>query len=119
MALLHPDRLFPADPAVRAVARRIFAAVTALPILSPHGHTDPRWFADDASFPDPTALFLLPDHYVLRMLYSQGIPMETLRAGADPARAQAVWRLFAENYFLFRGCGWTTPFRRSLGWSSG
>jgi glucuronate isomerase len=103
MPLLHPDRLFPAEPATRAVARRIFAQIEALPILSPHGHTDPRWFAEDQPFTNPTALFLLPDHYVLRMLYSQGIPMETMRAGADPAKAEEVWRLFARHYFLFRG----------------
>ena len=103
MPLLHPDRLFPPDPEVREIARRIFSEIRDLPILSPHGHTDPRWFAEDAPFPDPTALFLLPDHYILRMLYSQGIAMETLREGADPKNAQEVWRLFAANYHLFRG----------------
>jgi glucuronate isomerase len=103
MPLLHPDRLFPAAPEVRGIARKIFSEIRDLPILSPHGHTDPRWFAEDAPFPDPTALFLLPDHYILRMLYSQGIAMETLRAGADPKHAQEVWRLFATNYHLFRG----------------
>jgi glucuronate isomerase len=103
MPLLHPDRLFPAAPEVRGIARKIFSEIRDLPILSPHGHTDPRWFAEDATFPDPTALFLLPDHYILRMLYSQGIAMETLRQGADPKHAQEVWRLFAESYHLFRG----------------
>ncbi len=103
MSLLHPDRLFPADPGVRGIARRIFAEIETLPLLSPHGHTDPRWFAEDTPFPDPTGLFLLPDHYVLRMLYSQGITMETMRTGADPAKAQEVWRLFAAHYHLFRG----------------
>jgi glucuronate isomerase len=103
MPLLHSDRLFPAAPEVRGIARKIFSEIRDLPILSPHGHTDPRWFAEDATFPDPTALFLLPDHYILRMLYSQGIAMETLRQGADPKHAQEVWRLFAESYHLFRG----------------
>ncbi len=103
MPLLHPDRLFPADPETRAIARRIFAEICDLPILSPHGHTDPHWFAEDAAFPDPTALFLLPDHYILRMLYSQGIAMEVLRDGADTKNARDVWRLFAANYHLFRG----------------
>ena len=103
MPLLHPDRLFPANPEVREIARRIFSEIRDLPILSPHGHTDPRWFAEDTTFPDPTALFLLPDHYILRMLYSQGIAMETLREGADPQKAQEVWRLFAAHYHLFRG----------------
>jgi glucuronate isomerase len=103
MPLLHPDRLFPAAPEVRGIARKIFSEIRDLPILSPHGHTDPRWFVEDAPFPDPTSLFLLPDHYILRMLYSQGIAMETLREGADPKHAQEVWRLFAANYHLFRG----------------
>src|SRR5580692_5359440 len=103
MPLLHTDRLFPADPETRRIARRIFSEIGGLPILSPHGHTDPRWFAEDTAFPNPTELFLLPDHYVLRMLYSQGIPMETLRDGADPEKAPDVWRLFAANYHLFRG----------------
>jgi glucuronate isomerase len=103
MPLLHPDRLFPVDPDVRAIARRIFEAIHGLPILSPHGHTDPRWFAEDAQLPNPAALFLLPDHYVLRMLYSRGITMETLREGEEPAKAREVWRLFAANYHLFRG----------------
>jgi glucuronate isomerase len=103
MPLLHPDRLFPADPEVRGIARRIYSTICELPILSPHGHTDARWFAEDTRFPDPTALFLLPDHYVLRMLYSQGIAMETLRDGADPEKALGVWRLFAAHYHLFRG----------------
>jgi len=91
MSLLHPDRLFPADPEVRGIARRIFSQICDLPILSPHGHTDPGWFAEDAPFPDPTALFLLPDHYILRMLYSQGVSLEDLEIGVatlkDPRRA--------------------------------
>lgn len=110
MPLLHPDRLFPADAGIRRIAQQIFAEIRDLPILSPHGHTDPRWFAEDAVFPDPTALFLLPDHYVLRMLFSQGIAMEKLREGANPKKAAEVWRLFAAHYHLFRG----TPTRMWL-----
>src|SRR5690349_23417491 len=105
---LHPDRLFPADPAVRALARSLYATVRDLPIVSPHGHTDPQWYADDAPFADPSALFIVPDHYVFRMLYSQGVSLDALdvppgdgrRSGAyDP---RAIWRLFAERYPLFR-----------------
>ncbi len=103
MSLLHPDRLFPPDPATRAVARELYQAVRELPIVSPHGHVDPEWFARDDAFPNPTALFLLPDHYILRMLYSQGVPMERLKAGAAPEQARAVWTLFAAHYHLFRG----------------
>lgn len=67
---LHPDRLFPADPTVRAIAQRLYGEIAALPIVSPHGHTDPKWFAENANFDNATSLLLLPDHYVFRMLYS-------------------------------------------------
>ena len=75
---LHPDRLFPADEASRSVARGLYAAVKDLPIVSPHGHTDPRRYAENEAFPDPSTLFIVPDHYVFRMLYSQGIALEDL-----------------------------------------
>ena len=75
---LHPDRLFPADPATRELARRLYATVKDLPIVSPHGHTDPQWFADDTPFANASALFITPDHYVFRMLYSQGMRLEDL-----------------------------------------
>ena len=80
---MHEDRFFDSDPSVRRLARTIYERTSALPIVSPHGHVDPRLLADDAPFPEPTALFILPDHYVLRMLYSQGAPLERLgsRAG--------------------------------------
>ena len=68
--LLHPDRLFPAEPMVRAIARRLYESVAGLPIISPHGHTDPRWYAENAAFPDPARLLTVPDHYIFRMLYN-------------------------------------------------
>ncbi|HET9730451.1 MAG TPA: glucuronate isomerase [Acidimicrobiia bacterium] len=106
--VLDPDRLFPPEPATRRVARALYDTVRDLPIVSPHGHTDPRWFADNAPFPDPAALFIVPDHYVFRMLYSQGVPLEELgvpaRDGsAAPYDARAIWRAFASRYHLFRG----------------
>ena len=105
--LLSEDRLFPADPAARAIARALYASVKDLPIVSPHGHTDPRWFAEDANFQDPSQLMVVPDHYVFRMLFSQGIPLEKLGVprvdgGAVETDPRAIWRLFAENYHLFR-----------------
>jgi glucuronate isomerase len=115
---LHPDRLFPADPAVRGLARSLYATVKDLPIVSPHGHTDPQWFADDMPFANASALLITPDHYVFRMLYSQGVPLESLgiprRAGTggggpDPD-SRAIWHAFAANYHLFRG----TPTRMWL-----
>ncbi|HTD55838.1 MAG TPA: glucuronate isomerase, partial [Silvibacterium sp.] len=76
MTLLHDDRLFPADHDTRAVARRIYAEIRNLPVVSPHGHTQAAWFAHNKPFPDPAKLFVQPDHYVFRMLYSQGISLD-------------------------------------------
>ncbi|SMY08945.1 glucuronate isomerase [Flavimaricola marinus] len=108
MTLLDEDRLFPVEPSVRALARSLYESVRTLPIISPHGHTDPRWFAENDPFPDPAQLFVTPDHYVFRMLHSQGIPLEALgvpRAdgGVTEGDPRKIWRLFAESYHLFRG----------------
>ncbi len=106
MALLHEDRLFPADATTRAIARRLYATVRGLPIVSPHGHTDAGWFVRNEPFPDPASLLIQPDHYVYRMLYSQGgVGLDELGVGrAGPVEnPRAVWRLFAERYHLFRG----------------
>jgi glucuronate isomerase len=106
--MLHEDRLFPTDPATRGIARRLYADVRGLPIVSPHGHTDPRWFAENLPFADPAQLFVTPDHYVFRMLYSQGVRLEDLgvpRAdgGAQETDPRRIWRLFARHYRLFAG----------------
>ncbi len=101
--LLHDDRLFPADPTSRDIARRLYTVARALPILSPHGHTDPAWFAKNEPFANPTALFIQPDHYVFRMLYSQGVSLESLGIGGTPADPRSVWHIFAQHYSLFRG----------------
>ena len=104
MKLLHDERLFPSDPETRGIAKRLFAQVRKLPILSPHGHTQASWFASDAPFPDPATLLIQPDHYVHRMLHSQGIRLEDLEIGVPEMRdPRRVWRTFAEHYFLFRG----------------
>ena len=107
MSLLQRALLFPADPTTRSIAERLYAEIASLPILSPHGHTQAAWFAENKPFPDPASLFILPDHYIYRMLYSQGdVSLEELGVGSpggiaeDPRR---VWRLFAERYYLFRG----------------
>jgi glucuronate isomerase len=104
---LDEDRLFPADGVTREIARRLYVSVRDLPIISPHGHTDPQWFADNQPFPNATDLFLAPDHYLYRMLYSQGVPLERLRvptkAGPASADPREAWRLFAGNFHLFRG----------------
>lgn len=109
---LHEDRLLPSDPSVRGIARALYRSVADLPIISPHGHTDPAWFADNTNFANATDLLLVPDHYVLRMLYSQGIAMDALGVGGKSGEARESWRLFASNYHLFRG----TPSRMWLDW---
>ncbi len=114
---VHPDRLLPADARTRAIARSLYAEVRALPLISPHGHTDPRWFAANQPFCDPASLLLTPDHYITRMLYSQGVALEALGvperdgSGAGP-EPRAIWRTFAAHYHLFRG----TPTRLWLDW---
>ena len=117
MALLHEDRLFPADERTRAIARRLYDAIRDLPIVSPHGHTQAGWFARNEPFPDPVTLLVQPDHYIFRMLYSQGISLEELEippqrprpVAGDPDGSKRVkdprkvWNIFASNYHLFRG----------------
>ncbi|MBB3235841.1 glucuronate isomerase [Phyllobacterium endophyticum] len=105
---LHPDRLFPIEVDARVIARRLFNTVESLPIISPHGHTDPRWYANDDAFADPASLFVKPDHYIFRMLYSQGVKLEHLgvpRQDGRPVEADGrkIWRLFAKYFHLFRG----------------
>jgi glucuronate isomerase len=105
---LHPDRLFPVEAGARAIAGRLYAEIATLPIVSPHGHTDPRWYAEDEPFPDPATLFVKPDHYIFRMLYSQGVSLEQLgiaRRDGGPVQSdpREVWRIFAQHWHLFRG----------------
>jgi glucuronate isomerase len=106
----HPDRLLPAEPGVRAIARRLYEQVRGLPVISPHGHVDPRLLLADELFPDPAALLVTPDHYVTRLLHADGIELETLGIGQGPLSADAarqVWRLLCERWQNYRG----TPVR--------
>lgn len=107
---LHPDRLLPADPGVRELARRLYAAVAELPIVSPHGHVDPRLLLDDEPFADPTSLFIQPDHYVTRLLHAGGVSLSALGVGSGPLpadQARAAWKLLCSHWHLLRG----TPVR--------
>ncbi|MEJ0037563.1 MAG: glucuronate isomerase [Gammaproteobacteria bacterium] len=104
---LHEDRLFPADPTVRSIARDLYRGVRSLPIISPHGHTDAAWFARNEPFSNATQLLLAPDHYLFRMLYSQGVALADLtvvprgrKPAADP---RGAWRIFASHFHLFDG----------------
>jgi len=119
---LHPDRALPADPVLRPLAREVYAATRDLPIVSMHGHVDVALFADDTPFGDPAALFVTPDHYLVRMLVAQstsphgspgvrgvqdlgvapvpGAPAGTAPAETDP---REIWRRFCAGWHLFRG----------------
>ena len=108
MPLCDPDRLFPIAPKTRDLARALYAGVAELPIVSPHGHCDPRWFAENARFPNPAELFVVPDHYVFRMLVSQGVPLADLgvpRVDGGPVETdpRKIWQRFAAGFHFFRG----------------
>ena len=105
---LHPDRFFDPDPSIRRVARELFEETRHLPLICPHGHVDPRVLAENRPFPEPTAVLITPDHYIFRLMYSRGVPMESLgiptRDGTATARdPREVWTTFAAHYYLFRG----------------
>lgn len=106
---LPEDRYFDPDPTTRDIARGLYRQVRDLPLLCTHGHVDPRMFADpDYCFGTPTQLILIPDHYIFRMLYSQGVPLERLAiprsdGGATETDHRAAWQVFADHYYLFRG----------------
>ncbi|WP_424639454.1 glucuronate isomerase [Embleya sp. AB8] len=107
---LHPDRLLPVDAQARAVARRLYEAVRDLPILSPHGHVDPRLLVDDKPFSDPASLLISSDHYVTRLLHACGVPLDALGVGQGPLpeqQSRQVWRTMCEHWTAFRG----TPVR--------
>ena len=103
--LMHPDRLLPTTEPALSIARSLYSAIAELPIISPHGHVVPHWLADNEPFADPASLFLTPDHYVLRMLRSQGISYDDLGVprtdGKPVAEGREAWQLFAKNYYLF------------------
>src|ERR1700743_2096214 len=110
MLRLDPNRYFPTDPTQRKIAAELFAAIEKLPIISPHGHTDPAWFASNAPFEDAVSLLLWPDHYLLRLLYSQGVSLESIGlapnsgdGGAVETDRRKIWQRFASYYYIFRG----------------
>jgi len=107
--LLPADRYFDPNPRQREIAQHLYSLVAHAPLVCPHGHVDPRLFSDpDYSFGTPAELLLIPDHYIFRMLYSQGIPLEKLGiprrdGGAVETDHRKIWQIFAENFYLFRG----------------
>ena len=107
---LHPDRLLPADPGTRAIARHLYESVAELPIISPHGHVPAQWLADDTPFADPTSLLITPDHYVNRMLHAHGVPLSALGVGQGQlteAESREAFRVVCAHWGAYRG----TPVR--------
>lgn len=107
---LHPDRMLPADPGLRPLAREIYLSVRDQPIVSPHGHVPAQWLADDTPFADPTSLLITPDHYVTRLLHANGVPLDALGVGQGefgPAQARDAFRLLCAHWSAYRG----TPVR--------
>jgi glucuronate isomerase len=108
-AFLPSDRYFDSEPKQKEIAQALYEQVAAAPLICPHGHVDPRMFADpDYDFGTPTELLLIPDHYVFRMLYSQGISLErlgipTIDGTEVETDHRRIWQIFADNFFLFRG----------------
>jgi glucuronate isomerase len=104
----RPDLLFPSDPSQRAIARELYALVRDRPLISPHGHVDPGILAEDRAFPDPARLIIVPDHYLTRLLLSQGVPpadlgVPTVDGGPVETDGRTIWRRFAAHWYLFRG----------------
>ena len=115
--VLHPDRLFPLDSSARSVARDLYDSVKSLPIVSMHGHIDAALFAANTAFDDPVSLFLSPDHYLTRLLHSQGVPLEALGVGRSPkvADPRSAWRLLCERYAVLAGTASHMWLKQELG----
>lgn len=105
---LNTQRYFDSDPLIRKIASELYEEIKDLPIISPHGHVDPKILAEDLPFPDPTELILIPDHYIYRMLYSHGVTLESLGVPSiDGTKVETdhrkIWQIFADHFYLFAG----------------
>lgn len=100
----NPDRLLPADPGTRSIARDLLQRVQDLPIISPHGHVDAAVIEHNTPFPDPAALLVSPDHYVTRLIHASGVTLDKLRGGgATTPESRDIWRTFVQAWPLFEG----------------
>jgi Glucuronate isomerase len=105
---LNADRYFSSNPIQRETARHLYEQVKDLPRICPHGHVDPRWLAvPHHTWGSPVDLLIIPDHYIFRMLYSQGISLEALgipRRDGRPVEQdhRKIWQIFCDHWSLFR-----------------
>lgn len=106
---MNDDRYFSSDPARKRIAIELYQSAKGLPLVCPHGHVDPRLFADpDYTFGTPVDLLIIPDHYIFRMLYSQGVRLEALgipRKDGEPVETdhRKIWQIVCDHWYLFRG----------------
>ncbi len=106
---LDDNRCFSPEPAQRKIAQIFYEPIKDLPLVCPHGHVDPNLLANpNAAFGSPAELLVIPDHYIFRMLYSQGVALEDLgipTQDGTPVETdhRKIWKRFAENFYLFRG----------------
>ncbi len=105
---LHQDRYFSSNPKEKKIAQHLYSKVKNLPLICPHGHVNPELFVENMPFPDPTELLVIPDHYLFRMLYSQGVPMESMGIppldGSETEKDhRRIWQVVADHFYLFRG----------------
>jgi glucuronate isomerase len=106
--LLNDFRFFDPNEKVRNIAYELYSNIKDLPIISPHGHVEPKLLSDNEPFPDPTELIIIPDHYIFRMLYSQGVSLESLGIptidGTEVEKDhRKIWQIFADHFYLFNG----------------
>ena len=110
---LDPDRLFPEGKKSRKIARELYSEVKDAPIVSPHGHVDPKLLLNDEAFPDPVELLLTRDHYITRLLHASGVSYEQVYGGAIDARE--MWRTFCAHWDAFQGTASAYWLRHELG----
>ncbi|MBO0811654.1 MAG: glucuronate isomerase [Microlunatus sp.] len=99
----HPDRLLPADPGLRDLARSIYQQVAGAPIYSPHGHVDAAIIAENRPFGNPAELLITPDHYVTRLIHAYGVGLDQLGVKNPDADPREVWRIFCSHWHVFAG----------------
>ncbi len=107
-SVLDDYRFFDPEESIRKTAYELYLNVKDLSILSPHGHVEAKMLADNQPFPDPTELIIIPDHYIYRMLYSQGISLESLGIPTVDGTLvekdhRKIWQIFGDNFYLFAG----------------